>query len=264
MGTPPVLLRFIVVGTRAERDWREWGEKNPLYGVLSDPKYLNANLNDASRDEFFLTGERHVDDVYSVIQSKLRPGFRADRVLDFGCGVGRLLIPFAQRAQVAVGVDISPGMLAEAKKNCAERGVGNARLLQVDEMDSLDPHSFDLVHSFIVFQHIPVAEGERLFSKLVHLLDEDGIGAIHLTFSDAHSAFRRAVFAMRGRSRLMHGLINTMQGKPFAEPAMQMNSYSMNRIFNILFEHQCSNLHVEFTDHTGFRGAMLYFERRAG
>lgn len=250
------------MGTRTERDWREWGDKNPLYGVLSDPKYLNENLNDQSRDEFFLTGERHVEDVYSVIQSKLRPGFRADRVLDFGCGVGRLLIPFARRAQSAVGVDISPGMLAEAKKNCTQRGVENVRLLQVEEMDNLDPQSFDLVHSFIVFQHIPIAEGERLFARPVNLIDEGGIGAIHLTFSDAHSPLRRAVFAMRGRSRLMHGLINTVQGKPFAEPAMQMNSYPMNRIFNILFEHNCTNLHAEFTDHAGFRGVMLYFERK--
>ena len=250
--------------TRTERDWSEWGDKNPLFGVLSDPKYLNENLNDESREEFFLTGERHVEEVYSVIQSKLRPGFRADRILDFGCGVGRLLIPFARRAQIAVGVDVAPGMLAEARKNCDQRGVGNARLLHVHEIDRVDPKCFDLVHSFIVFQHIPIAEGERLFSKLVSLIDEGGIGAIHVTFFHLRSALQRTVFATRVRSRLMHGLINTVQGKPFSQPPMQMNSYSMNRILNILVDLRCSNVHVEFTDHNGFRGAMLYFERKSG
>lgn len=250
--------------TRAEQDWRDWGDQNPFFGVLSDPKYLGANLNDDSRDEFFRTGEQHVETVYSVIHSRLRPEFRAERILDFGCGVGRLLIPFARRAQVAVGVDVSPGMLAEARKNCAERGVGSAELLLVHEMDCLGPRRFDLVHSFIVFQHIPISEGERLFSKLVNLIDERGVGVIQMTFSDVRSALHRAVFAMRVRSRLVHGMINTIQGKPFSQPAMQMNSYSMNRIFNILVDLHCSNLHLEFTDHNGFRGVTLYFERKAG
>lgn len=258
-----MLLTLYFVTKRTERDWSEWGEKNPLFGVLSDPKYLNANLSGELREDFFLTGERHVEDVYSVIHSKIRPGFRAERVLDFGCGVGRLLIPFARRAQVAVGVDISPGMLAEAKRICDEQGVRNVRLINLHEMDSAELHGFDLVHSFIVFQHIPTSEGERLLQKLVSLLGEGGVGAIHLTFSDVHSALRRTVFALRVRSRLVHGLFNKVQGKPFSWPAMQMNSYSMNRIFNMLVDLHCSNLHVEFTDHNGFRGAMLYFERKS-
>jgi hypothetical protein len=39
--------------------------------------------------------------------------------------------------------------------------------------------------------------------------------------------------------------------------------YSMNWIFRLLIEMQCSNLHVEFWEHQDFLGAMLYFERRA-
>lgn len=244
-------------------DWREWGEKNPFYGVLSDPKYLDANLNDEARNEFFLTGERHVEEVYSVIQCKVRPGFRAERVLDFGCGVGRLLIPFAKRAQVAVGVDISPGMLAEAKRKCSECGVTNARLIEAREMDGLDLHSFDLIHSYIVFQHIPTAEGEQLLQKLINLMAEGGIGVIHLTFADARSALRRAALALRVRSRLVHGVFNKIQRKSFTWPLIQMNNYSMNRIFNMLIDLHCSNVHMEFTDHGGFRGAVLYFERKA-
>jgi len=249
---------------RTERDWREWGGKNPFYGVLTDPMYLDINLNDEARKEFFLTGERHVEEVYSIIQSKVRPGFRAERVLDFGCGVGRVLIPLAKRAQIAVGVDISPGMLAEAKRKCSECGVTNARLIEAREMDCLDPHSFDLVHSFIVFQHIPTAEGEQLLQNLIKLMAQGGIGVIHLTFADTRSALRRAALALRVRSRLVHGVFNKIQGRSFTWPLMQMNNYSMNRIFNMLIDLHCSNVHMEFTDHGGFRVAMLYFERKAG
>ncbi len=246
-----------------ERDWHRWGIENPFFGVLAHPKFLDANLTDAARKEFFDSGELHVEHVYSVIQSKIQPHFQSERVLDYGCGVGRLLGPFARRAQAVVGVDISPGMLAQAKETCERNGINSVRLLAVHELDSLPPSSFDLVHSFIVFQHISVLHGERLLRKLIGLIAEGGVGAIHLTFSDRRSPLRRAALAVRVRSRLMHGLFNRIQGKPFSWPLMQMNSYSMNRIFNILIDSHCLNLHTEFTHHGGFRGAMLYFEKKA-
>jgi len=243
------------------RDWHKWGSDNPYFGVFTAERFLNANLTDDSRREFFASGEQHVEHIYSVIRSKIQSNLQADRILDYGCGVGRLLIPFARRARTVVGLDISPGMLSQAKENCEQYGVSWVRLLPAHELDSLEPASFDLVHSFIVFQHIPVSHGERLFRKLISLLAENGVGAVHITFSDVRSALRRAELAVRVRSLLMHGLLNRVQGRPFSWPRMQMNSYSMNRLFNILIDARCSNLHVEFSDHGGFRGAMLYFQK---
>ena len=57
-----------------DRDWGQWGDENPYYGVLSHPKFLNDNLTDQVRDEFFETGTRHVEHVYSVIRSRINPG----------------------------------------------------------------------------------------------------------------------------------------------------------------------------------------------
>lgn len=247
--------------SNAERHWRELGDDDPFFGVLSDPKFLKANLSDESREEFFQSGEQDVQGVYSVIQAKIRQGFHAQRVLDFGCGVGRLLIPFAKRAHTVVGIDVSPGMLAEAERNLGERGLRNVRLLRSQVIDTLDPGTFDLVHSFIVFQHIPVSDGEILFRKLIRLIAPGGVGAIHLTFSDNRSAVRRAVSALRARSNLAHRLVNVAQGKPFSEPLMQMNRYSMNRIVDMLIDTHCSSVHMDFTEHFGTRGAMIYFEK---
>lgn len=55
-----------------DQDWEIWGKKQPYYGVLSDPKFLDENLNDESLDEFFDTGVRHVEHVYSVIRAKVQ------------------------------------------------------------------------------------------------------------------------------------------------------------------------------------------------
>jgi SAM-dependent methyltransferase len=246
----------------AERHWHKWGKENPLFGVISHPKFLNANLTEESREEFFQTGEQHVNHVYQVIQTKLRDDFHPERVLDFGCGVGRLLIPFARRAQTVVGIDVSPAMLEQAANNCRERGLKTVRLLGSEELDQLDSNSFGLVHSYIVFQHIPVREGERILQKLVDLIAIGGFGVIHLTFSDVRSATRRAVLALRTRSNLMHGLFNLAQSRPFSWPLMQMNSYSMNRVFDILSASRFPNSYVELENHGGFRSAILYFEKK--
>src|SRR5215470_6264836 len=62
----------------------------------------------------------------------LRPG---DRVLEVGVGSGRNL-PYLLDAVgpdgSVTGVDLSPGMLAEARKLLARRGAANVRLIEAD------------------------------------------------------------------------------------------------------------------------------------
>ena len=245
-----------------DKAWEQWGQENPYFGVRSHPTYLNANLNDEKLREFFAGGERHVEHVWKVIQSRVQPGFQPERVLDYGCGVGRLLIPFARRAPAVVGVDVSRGMLEQARRDCKKYGATGVSLLHVEELSSLAPGSFDLIHSFIVFQHIPVQRGEEILQRLIPLLKDGGVGAIHLTHSDPRSTLHRAFAGLRVRSGLVRGVSNVMMGRPFSRPSMLMNAYSMNRIFDMLIDLQCSNVQVEFSEHTKFRGAMLYFEKK--
>lgn len=162
---------------------------------------------------------------------------------------------------MAVGVDVSPSMLKRARENCDKFGASSAQLLDVDELGSLPPASFDLVHSFIVFQHIPPARGELILRKLISLLAEGGVGAIHFTYTDTRHAVRRGVSALFRRFNLSYRLLNLVRGRPLSAPLMQMNSYAIDRIFDILLDEHCSNLHAEFSVHGAHRGVMLYFEK---
>ncbi len=77
----------------------------------------NAAADPAKREIFFRTGEHCV-----AIMFGAWPEFQAlarERVIDFGCGVGRLLIPLARNFEHAVGVDVSEVMLAETASNAA-------------------------------------------------------------------------------------------------------------------------------------------------
>jgi cyclopropane fatty-acyl-phospholipid synthase-like methyltransferase len=61
-------------------------------------------------------------------ETGIAPG---SRVLDVGCGTGRHAVELAKRGYRVTGVDISPGMLAEARKTAEEAGV-QVELVQSD------------------------------------------------------------------------------------------------------------------------------------
>jgi SAM-dependent methyltransferase len=71
----------------------------------------------------------------------------AGRYLDFACGTGRITAAVAPFAREAVGVDISPTMLAAAQQKCPGVRFVHADLTRQD----VDLGTFDLVTSFRFF-----------------------------------------------------------------------------------------------------------------
>lgn len=247
-----------------ELAWEQWGEHNPYYGVLTNSEYLDENLDDHSLREFFATGQRHVDHVLSTVRNAIHQDFVPSRVLDYGCGTGRLVIPFAKLADEVVGVDVSPKMLELASENCRKFGVSSAKMLHLDEMDSLPPCSFDLVHSYIVFQHIPVTQGELILRKLIDLIAYGGVGALHFPYFDTHPLWWRILQPrmqrISRRVKAVQNMLNLMRHRKWSDPLMEMNLYRLDHLLNTLFERNCTNLYVEV--HQGsYRSAMFYFRK---
>ncbi len=63
---------------------------------------------------------------------------RGSRVLEVGCGTGRNLAPLLEAVGAegqVYGVDLSEGMLAEAKDLCTKRGWHNVELMRADAAD---------------------------------------------------------------------------------------------------------------------------------
>jgi SAM-dependent methyltransferase len=48
---------------------------------------------------------------------------QSGRVLDAGCGYGRIAIPLAERGYEVTGLDVSPNLLRSARRDAAERGL---------------------------------------------------------------------------------------------------------------------------------------------
>lgn len=265
--------------------WKRWGEKDPYFGVITDPKYRSGNLDAEAKKAFFASGQSHVHHVLTTSAKRLlRKEFHPSRVLDFGCGVGRLVVPFAERVPEVVGVDVSEGMLAEARRNCTERGLQNVTLVTSDDDLSLVAGNFELIHSSIVFQHIDVPRGRDFFKLLLQRLAPRGVAVLHVTYAkQIHAASwgqaPHSPAAQEGNVRLRRprGLRDILQGtvpasakadpgatagtSADADPEMQMNIYNLNELLFMVQAVGCRSFYTEFTDHGGELGVMLYFQR---
>jgi SAM-dependent methyltransferase len=84
-------------------------------------------------------------------------GVRA-RVLDLGCGMGRLAAALAREVVSVVGVDVSAAMLQVARTRYA--GLANATFRQSSgrDLDALPAAGFDLVTPVDVFPYLVAAE----------------------------------------------------------------------------------------------------------
>jgi SAM-dependent methyltransferase len=77
------------------------------------------------------------------------------RVLDVGCGVGRWSRLLAARGADVLGVDLSPTMIAQARRRADADGVAGRCRFQVQDLSSLDVgERFDLILGVTVLQHI--------------------------------------------------------------------------------------------------------------
>ena len=138
---------------RGGDSWEALARENPLWGVLSHDAYLDASASSIPED-FWTSGELHVARVLDTIRRQFDPSFSPRSVLDFGCGVGRLLRPFAGEADEVVGVDVSSTMRSLAMATLREQGIEHGRVVATTGELVEQRCSFDLVHSVLVFQHL--------------------------------------------------------------------------------------------------------------
>jgi 2-polyprenyl-3-methyl-5-hydroxy-6-metoxy-1,4-benzoquinol methylase len=245
------------------REWEEFGRLDPYYGVLAQPQFHSASIDESSRAAFFEDGEREVRATLATMRQLVGGDLRIRRALDFGCGVGRLTIPLARSCATVVGVDASPAMLDEARRNCLRAGVSNVEFAASRPRLAGIAGPFDFVHSYIVFQHIPTAIGYELVDAMLARLAPDGGGMLHFTYARNATLLRRAIHRARRSSRLAHRFMNLLQGRSFAAPLMAMFEYDIGRILAMLHANRRERIAARLTDHGGHLGVMLFFARDA-
>lgn len=135
------------------------------------------------------------------------------RLIDLGCGTGRLLLPFARRGFRVLGVDLSAEMLRLAGEKAAAAGVQVQRLqANIVELDGLRDGSFD--YAACLFSTLGMvsgsAERRRVVGHVYRLLRPGGRFVLHV-----HNRWFN-FWDRRGRRWLAKDVLRSLAGKPGA------------------------------------------------
>ena len=226
-----------------DADWRELGATQPYWGVITHPDYRTENLTPANLEAFYASGGEYIGDV--VRRLKTITGRKAGgQALDFGCGTGRLAEAMTAYAKHVTGFDISPGMLAEARK----RG-GKATYV-----DALPHGPFDWINSFIVFQHIPPERGLALIEDLLARLAPGGLVSLHVTVW-REAQLREHVD--RGLKKLISPWLQRRRMARLPAGTIRMYDYDLSAVIERLNRAGVGEVSLVPTDHGGHHGVIL-------
>jgi ubiquinone/menaquinone biosynthesis C-methylase UbiE len=182
---------------KMRRDWDERARENARF-------YVNTERTDWTDEDFFASGERTVaeeilTDMINICQGK---DPKQMKVLEIGCGAGRVTRALARRFGAVHAVDVSGEMIVLATEALKE--TPNAHVYQNNGMDltAVPGGDFDFAFSTIVFQHIPSREVIENYVREVHRLLRPG------------ALFK---FQVQGDPTLQIDSDDTWLGVPFSE-----------------------------------------------
>lgn len=232
------------------KNWEGLAKRDALWSILTDDQKKGGKWNNK---EFFESGKKEVEDIFSLLSDYKGQPKNLDAALDFGCGAGRLTRALGKRFNTATGVDASPTMLELAREANAEFKDLDFLLNQSDDLSQIDEGSYDLVLSLIVLQHIPMPHSLSFVSEFMRILKPGGVAIFQVPVEDhrSMSLFQRLRSFLKIRERL--ALLGI--GKGFH---MAMHCIPDIKIRKAAFQNNCEEIFAVNTNHTDpdFNGKM--------
>jgi trans-aconitate methyltransferase len=217
-------------------------------------------------EELFVQGEAYLDRIEQRFAALGTPVRHQGAALDFGCGVGRVLVPMAARYASVVGVDVAETMLIEARRHLPH-GSADLRAYDGTDVDAcLADLRFDMVHTTRTVQHIPPADGRRILRSLLSRLNPGGVALVQAPMSAPHTLFHR-LNALRERSgvliRVGHALARGHTEFKASDPVHHWYLYSADTLLPLFHETGCEVRWIELDpDPRGRIRATWYLSKR--
>ena len=223
-----------------------------------------------TQEDVLRRGSKRVESIAEAIERTTGATLEGRTALDYGCGVGRIAVPLAERCEHVYGMDLSAPILRDASANAERRGLTNFEAVGVPQLDGLAGR-YDLLISLNVLQHIRTRDGESVFERLVKGLRPGGVGFVNVvvrpprplrsvlrwTFPPRHA---------RKRDRRRHRLnpSNLFRAMDFSYAYMMRRSYSLDRLALVLAAAGIDTWHVQYNlnpERHGFDSLALIFEK---
>lgn len=230
--------------------------------MLADDRYLASNVDDAAIDAFFASGEAHIAELFTNLFTHLSPRLTIQRVLELGCGPGRLVIPFAQRGAHVTAVDVSPEMLRVAEERALKSGVENVKFQTFDEFLRGD-EQFDVVNAHLVLQRMPPREGMNIIRELARRVADEGVCVLHVPFRVRQSALTASSRWLRSRIPVVNAAANVLRRKPAHLALMPTYTYDLDEVFAVLDEERLTQHYCVSAQHGDVDGVVIHSRKKA-
>lgn len=157
------------ISEKMKQDWDQRAQHHARYWIATE--------SFETEEVFAQSGENTAQALFQTLGDVYQPSWK---VLDIGCGIGRVLKPLAKHFHTLVGVDVSSTMIAQSKAWLSEYPhVTTFETSGVDLRDFND-QSFNLVYSYVAFQHMPRPVFEHYLGEINRILTPEGYLALQL------------------------------------------------------------------------------------
>lgn len=157
--------------------WEEMAQENPLFAVMTTDEMADAPATDFSPEQIeklFTKGRRvfsrHLGGALAHVPDPKGEAL----VVEYGCGVGRMLKAASDAGYRVAGIDISPTMLSHCRRLAPEAEALYA--LDEDGRCAMPSESASAVFSYAVVQHIStLSRYLTAFDEMCRVLKPGGV-----------------------------------------------------------------------------------------
>lgn len=215
---------------KLKENWNEWGEKDPLWGVLT---WSDKKNNKWEPEEFFKTGEKEIANLFKYLRL-INIQMLKGHALDFGCGVGRLTQALASEFTQVAGVDIAASMIAAANEYNTHGDSCKYYLNDKDNLELFEDNSFDFIYSNIVLQHMEPRYSKKYLSEFIRVLKVGGIAIFQIPSEEKKPKSMKQSVGSRIRRRLRSIIRGSTKQSIQKKPVMEMYGIKTKEVVSVV------------------------------
>lgn len=231
---------------KINEEWQWLSQENPYWSVLTNPNYKNEKIDDKRKKEFYESGKRSADILFSSLK---RNGIEKDLskcvCFELGTGVGRITMHLANQFKRVVTADISKNMINISRKLFTELSIENVDFVHLENVWDIDKiKSYDVFYSLITLQHNPPPIQYYLINSIAKNLKKGGFLVFQVPF-----------YMPEYRFVVKEYLEDT-------DYYMEMHALPQKYIYEIFQKNKMTPLETLCDAHTGEFGSALYIAKK--